>query len=274
MWNIAKEMALSLYYKQEQLAAALHTHIMGRSLTVVDEVDSTNTYLKREYAALPHGHCVVSACQTQGKGSKGRVWRSPMGDSVAFSVLWKPQTFFDYSMLTLCCGLAVCLAIRELTGLDARIKWPNDVVVQEKKVCGILCENIFDSGKPSLILGIGINLLAQQEYFDQMELPYGASLAMLGANPQAEKLVARVLDHLERLCLDTERDGDLTACLEQWRPLCVTLGQSVRVIQPGEEFSGMAVDVDNCGHLLVDDGNKLHTLIGAEVSVRGLYGYV
>lgn len=267
-------MALSLYYNQEQLAAALHTRVMGRSLTVVDEVDSTNTYLKREYAALPHGHCIVSACQTQGKGSKGRVWRSPMGDSVAFSVLWKPQTMFDYSMLTLCCGLAVCLAIRELTGLDAHIKWPNDVVIQSKKICGILCENVFDHGKPALVLGIGINLLADQQYFDQMELPYGASLAMLGARPPAEALVARVLDHLEKLCMDTERDNNLTACLQEWRPLCLTLGKQVRVIQPREEFTGTAIDVDDCGHLLVDDGQTIHTLMGSEVSVRGLYGYV
>lgn len=263
-----------MFYNQQQLTDALHTHIMGRSLTVVDEVDSTNTYLKREHASLPHGHCIVSACQTQGKGSKGRVWRSPMGDSVAFSILWKPQSQFDYSMLTLCCGLAVCLAIRELTGLDARIKWPNDVVIQGKKVCGILCENVFDGGKPSLILGIGINLLAGQEYFAQMDLPYGASLAMLGAHPQAETLVARVLEHLEGLCLDTERDGNLTACLAQWRPLCLTLGQQVRVLQPEDAFSGIAVDVDDNGHLLVDDGTALHTLLGSEVSVRGLYGYI
>lgn len=252
----------------------LRTRVTARNLTVLDQVDSTNQYLKDRAFDLPHGATVVAASQTSGRGSKGRVWSSPMGEGVFFSVLYRPQVPFDFGVMTPGVGLAVCRGLRRLTNLPVMIKWPNDPVVDGKKIGGILCESVWQGSQAALILGIGINLSASREQFLQRDLPHAASLAMLGWEKlTGEQVASAILDELEPIYDSVCQRGELGSLAEQLSQWCVTLGRRVRISTRDEEFEAMAESIDPQGRLVVSREGQKQVLTVSEVSVRGLYGY-
>lgn len=241
-----------------------------------EETDSTNTDVKQ--AALSgqeEGYTVLAEKQTAGKGRRGRVWTSPSGTNLYFSILLKPEIAVDKaSMVTLLMGMAAAGAIESI-GLPAKIKWPNDVVVNGKKVCGILTEmNFLDDGSYAVTVGTGINV--NQEQFPEEIRKTATSLKLeKGAFLEREELLTEVLCRFWEVYSRFKKDGNFAELREEYEKLLVNRGRAVEVLDPKGAWRGIAEGINDTGELMVrhEDG-RLEAVYAGEVSVRGIYGYV
>lgn len=240
-------------------------------------VDSTNN-LAKELArdGAPEGTVLVADCQTGGRGSRGRSFLSPGGMGIYLSVILRPDCFPEDCMhLTCGAAVAVCRAL-ERYGFHPGIKWTNDIVIERRKVCGILTEIAVnpETGRLShAVVGIGINCRQRGEDFPPTLRSFAGSLQMFsGAQVDRNGIAAALIRELERLRASLHtRKGEL---LEAYRARCVTIGQEVSVVRGDRVFHARALAVDDDGGLLVEreDGSR-ETVASGEVSVRGMYGY-
>ena len=229
-------------------------------LIYFDEIDSTNAELARmERASLPEFTALVSASQTAGRGRMDRDWVSEPGASLAVSVLLRPNAKpGEMSWITILAALSVRAAVSSLGCSGASIKWPNDVLVDGKKISGILAR----LESQDLILGVGINLKPQANAPE-----HATSLAELGVEANLDEVLAEFLTQLRgrylRFLADTSWAISLTG--DEFRQFSSTLGQRVRAIYPdGRELIGIAKDIDKLGNLVVDDG-ELHSVSAADI---------
>ncbi len=261
----------------EEITSRLATRWMGRNCIFLDSVDSTNNYAKRiAEAGAENGTLVIAEEQTLGKGRRGRRWSAAGGDNITMSLLLRPDIRPDHaSRLTLLMAMAVARAIREETGLAAVIKWPNDVVVNGKKVCGILTEmNTEIDYINYVVIGVGINV-NQAEFPEELAQTAGSLYLELEEKVSRSALVASALRELEGLYEKFLETEDLSAVREEYNELCINCGRQIRVLEPGNEYTGTALGINEKGELIVrGDAGKLSCVYAGEVSVRGLYGYV
>lgn len=215
------------------------------SLTYVPETGSTNADL-----AISGGEdltVLVAGSQTAGRGRAGREWSSPEGSSLAVSILLKPK-FDNLTWLPLLAGLAMTRAVRRL-GVNASLKWPNDVLVNERKISGVLSELVDGS---TVIVGAGLNLTQAQ---GELPIANATSLALEGAATQLPEALNAYLAEFVSLYKEfAAAGGDAEVSLRaQVREVCGTIGQEVRAIMPGEnEVIGKAIDIDATGRLLIN----------------------
>ena len=252
----------------------LKTKQFGRKLYCLESVDSTNDYLKQFASDFSHGTAVIAELQTKGKGRQARGWQAPRGSSLLMSVLLKPRGIDIMPVITLLCGLSVARALNDLYGGGFGIKWPNDIVCDGRKVCGILCESRIARPQAVAVCGIGINLTQDRNFFERSGLTYGASVKMLrGGEPGGAQTAAAVLGELEA-AYDAFLDGGIDKLLGGYRSLCVTLGRQVNAIYKDRTVTGTAVDIGPDGSLTVETGQGRAVISSGEVSVRGIIGYV
>lgn len=225
-----------------------------------DEIDSTNAELARmERSSLPEFSVVVAASQSAGRGRLDRDWVSEPGASISVSILLRPLVGpAELSWITLLAAVSVRAAIAELGVIGASIKWPNDVLVEGKKISGILAR----LEGSDLILGVGINLLPQDS-----APANSTSLHELGVVATMDEVLAEFLVQLRarylRFVSDTSWAIELTA--SEFRESSSTLGQRVRAIYPdGRELVGLALDIDPQGNLIIDDGTR-HQVSAADI---------
>lgn len=236
-------------------------------------VDSTNNEAKRwAQQGAPHGSLFVADEQTGGKGRLGRVWKSPAGTGLWFSVLLRPKAAPEQvTGLTLTAGLSVAKAIQKLTGCKAQIKWPNDVVIGSQKVCGILTEMAAEMESVEYVIpGIGVNV--NTESFPE-EIAFKATSLYLstGKKWSRAELLGAILQEMEGL-LDRQEQGGVQAILEEYRENCVTIGRKVSTQRGNIRLSGIAEDVTEGGELVVRQSNGSQLVINSgEVSVQGIY---
>ncbi len=253
----------------------LNTRYMGRGeAQVLQEATSTNTLLKQmALCGAPAGSLCLCETQTAGKGRLGRSWHSPAGQGLWLSVLLRPRIQPEQApLITLCAALAMAQAVHEVTGLDARIKWPNDLVLEGKKLCGILLEIGFGgAGIDYIIVGTGLNVRTGAY---PAELAHQAtSIEDHLAPPPRRELLVRYLAALEEIITRLETEG-FTSLAEDYRAHSCTLGSAVKV-SGSVEFTGVAEGIDETGALLVrDNSGELHRVLAGDVSVRGVMGYV
>lgn len=218
-----------------ELESLLDTAWAGRNIFYFPETDSTNTQAKRlgdEGAA--HGTLAVAEKQTGGKGRRGRRWESPAGSSIYMSILLRPDILPNQApMLTLVMALSVAKAIQVCVGEEALIKWPNDIVVNGRKVCGILTEMSTEiQWINHVVIGTGINV--NTENFPAEIAETATSLYLESGKRQKRSLLtAEILRQFERyysLFLDA---GDLSGIQEEYNRLLVNFGREVRVLEPG-----------------------------------------
>lgn len=241
-----------------------------------DSLDSTNLEGLRKAFELPHGAVIVAETQTAGMGRSGRSWESPKGENLYFSILLKPTFAKEKTpMLTLVMAVAVARAIAHVTGADAEIKWPNDIILNNKKVCGILTQmQVSKEGETQVIIGTGINV--NQQVFDETVLPYATSLQNEVKDVcSREDLLQAVLLEFEELYDMFSQEGNLAFIQEEYENLMVNDLQGVRVLDPKGEYEAVALGINELGELIVqkEDGTT-EAVYAGEVSVRGLYGYV
>ena len=240
----------------------------------LDEVDSTNEYLKR---MVEDGYdsdemlTVTAQFQTAGKGRRGRQWFSDPGTALMFSVLVKPKLAMDdFSMITLIMAMAVRQSLKDID-IDTRIKWPNDLVLGDKKICGILTEALLESKR--LIVGVGIN--TNQESIPQ-ELKDSATSILLETDDcvDHDSLLDSILFNFEKLLDRLSESGDMTDLKSEYEEALVSLDKEVTVLDPAGEFNGICKGIDNKGQLIVSHEGQDTYVYAGEVSVRGIYGYV
>ena len=261
------------YLNVGEIKRNLDTKIIGQNLAVLDTVDSTNTYLKKLGSeGCKNGTVVASREQTSGKGRLGRVWVSKKDGCLTFSFLLRPNvTLSGISAITPLCGLAVCKAIRDFTKLDCMIKWPNDIIVGNKKLAGILTEISaeFDSVEYT-VTGIGIN--TGQAVFDE-DIAYKATSILLetGRHINNSEFLAVVLNYLEKELVSNNLTLTSQA-LEEYSSMCATVGRNVTFSRGTRKINGVAIGIDNEGELkvMLSDGSLCNVNSG-EVTVQGIY---
>lgn len=252
----------------------LNTAFLGREYYFFDKVDSTNVWLRKNSRQLSHGCAAAAACQTQGRGRLGRAWQDAPGQGLYCSVLLKEMKPESFSLLPLSAALAVCQSLFLLFGVRPQIKWPNDVLVEGKKICGILCEGIQGEDGLSAVCGIGINLLQGEEYFWERELPHaGSLLTQTGTARRPKELLPLLLEQLEKVLLRQETQG-FASLREEYCSRCVTIGREILCIRGGSSRQGRALDIDEEGRLVCRFAQGVEAVASGEVSVRGLYGYI
>lgn len=241
-----------------------------------EELDSTQERARQlARAGAPHGTLVVSKVQTSGRGRLGRRWGSPAG-GLWMSLVLRPGISTEVAArITQASAVAVAKVLREL-GVEARIKWPNDLLVDERKICGILAESSVESvpvaakkvepgkGRPIdfVLLGVGLNANLDPEDLGLSEREVSTLRSELGRDVDLPALLESLLSHL-----DTElgRIQNFGAILDDWRSLDCTLGERVRVRKFGEVLEGVALDLGPEGELLLETGDGVVALYEGEI---------
>ena len=262
---------------EAEIKSLLHTDWVAKEVLYFDTIDSTNTKAQElAEKGYPSGTLVVADKQESGKGRRGRSWVSPSGTGIFMTLMIKPDINpNNASMLTLVAALAVAKAITSVTGEEAMIKWPNDIVVNGKKVCGILTEmNAQFDDLNHIVVGIGINV--HNESFPE-EISQMASSLMIEAGGKRfhrAQIIAETMSYFEQYYDTFLKTQDLSALVREYDKLLVNRNKSVRVLDPKEPFDGKAMGITPKGELIVDTWESRKLVSSGEVSVRGIYGYV
>jgi BirA family biotin operon repressor/biotin-[acetyl-CoA-carboxylase] ligase len=244
----------------------LATRFIGQEVICYSSLTSTNDAAKRRAkAGAKEGTVIVAEEQTAGKGRIKRRWLSPRG-SIALSIILYPKLSY-LPRLIMVASLAVASSIERVTNLKAQIKWPNDVLINGKKICGILIESdVRGSRVDYAVIGIGLNVNINLADFPEIA-PTATSLSHeLGRNVSRREMVRSLLAEAERLYLALP-EGE--AVFRQWRDRLVTLGQKVQVSSGEATYKGVAESVASDGSLLLrlPDGNLLKIVAG-DVTLR------
>lgn len=261
------------FLSEECIRRKLKAQILGKNLIVLDTVTSTNDYLKNlGNNGCESGTLVAAREQTKGKGRLGRVWQTKKDDGIAFSFLLRPElALSEITAITPLSGLAVCKAIRDYTGLDCKIKWPNDIIVGNKKLVGILTEMSaeFDAVEYT-ITGIGINV--EHTGFPE-DIAYKATSILLetGRHIDKNEFLALVIDCLEKELFSNNLRLTKQA-LDEYTSMCATINRSVSFRRGERTLSGVAVGIESNGELkvMLQDGAICNVNSG-EVTVQGIY---
>lgn len=262
---------------EAEIKSLMHTEWVAKEVLYFDTIDSTNTKAQElAEKGYPSGTLVVADKQESGKGRRGRSWVSPSGTGIFMTLMIKPDINpNNASMLTLVAALAVAKAITSVTDEEAMIKWPNDIVINGKKVCGILTEmNAQFDYINHIVVGIGINV--HNESFPE-EISQMASSLMIEAGGKRfhrAQIIAETMSYFEQYYDTFLKTQDLSALVREYDKLLVNRNKSVRVLDPKEPFDGKAMGITPKGELIVDTWESRKLVSSGEVSVRGIYGYV
>lgn len=252
----------------------LTTHALGRAVNHYEHTLTSTNLVLMDMAkqGAPHGSLCLCERQTAGRGRMDRTWASPEGQGIWMSVLLRPALApADAPLLTFACALAMAKAVREAAGVDARIKWPNDLVCHGRKLCGILLEMGLDAQGPYIVAGTGLNV--RRGAYPPELAERAISIEECAAVPDRGAIIAAYLNALEDAVSAIEQQG-FAGIAEDFRRDCITLNSQVHVIG-AEDFTGTAEDVDAAGALLVRTAEgTVRRVLAGDVSVRGVMGYV
>jgi len=270
-----EEIGTGSIYNETTIADQIHTKWAGKTVHFAREIDSTNLWIKRlAKEGAPEGTLALAEFQSAGRGRLGRSWEVPEGTSVMMSILLRPKFEPQYApTLTLVMGMAVAKAVKSL-GFDVSIKWPNDVVVSHKKICGILTEMGVRDGKIDYaVIGVGINVNIKE--FPEEMVDKATSLYLeSGKEFDRSQIPGLVMEAFEKYYEKFAATCDLSGLKEEYESILANYNQPVRVLAK-EPYEGVARGITDGGELLVEktDGTIVAVSAG-EVSVRGLYSYV
>ncbi len=261
----------------EKIRLAIPEEVLPGKILVLPVVDSTNEEAKRAFAAgYPDRSLFAADRQTAGKGRRGRSWASPGGQDVFFSFLLRPDIPPECaSMLTLLAALAGVETLDRHAEADYRIKWPNDIVLNGKKVCGILTEMGADMEQVHyLVPGMGFNL-NRTEFDPEIRSVAGSVYLETGRKIDRSSFVADFAVLFMKYYEVFLKVQDLSPFREEYNRRLINIGREVCLVRKDEKIIRTALGINDRGELLVrDDRGKTETVFSGEVSVRGLYGYV
>ena len=270
-----EEIVTGSIYNETTIADQIHTKWAGKTVHFARKTDSTNLWIKRlAKEGASEGTLALAEFQSAGRGRLGRSWEVPEGTSVMMSILLRPKFEPQYApTLTLVMGMAVAKAVKNL-GFDVSIKWPNDVVVSHKKICGILTEMGVRDGKIDYaVIGVGINVNIR-EFPEEMADKATSLYLESGKEFDRSQIPGLVMEAFEEYYEKFAATCDLSGLKEEYESILANYNQPVRVLAK-EPYEGVARGITDGGELLVEktDGTIVAVSAG-EVSVRGLYSYV
>ena len=253
--------------KVEKIQGMLETEYVGKEIHYFKELSSTNTVAKEQAEkGAAEGTVIIAETQAQGRGRLGRTWNSPKG-GVWLSIILRPTIDLEDALkMTLITSVAVAQTLQQLCGLKVKIRWPNDVLINEKKICGILTETLSNEKTVNvMIIGIGINV-----NFDLEALPDDIRTAAttlketLRRRVDLEKLVSALLKNFEE---DYElfKEEKTAVLLNEWRKMAAGfLGKKIEISSFKENWVGRAIDIDEAGALIVglESGKRRRVLYG------------
>ncbi|HOW35248.1 MAG TPA: biotin--[acetyl-CoA-carboxylase] ligase [Candidatus Omnitrophota bacterium] len=252
-----------------EIQFGLSTKVVGKKIVAYDSLDSTmDIAFDLGMHNAPEGTVVLAEGQSRGRGRLGRNWSSPKGKGIYLSIILRPLSSpSEVSRLTLLTAVAVSEAIKQVTGVSALIKWPNDLLVDDKKIAGILTElNAEVDRVKFVVIGIGINVNTRPD-----ALPEGAtSLRGILQGPVSRvELTKEILRQVERRYGELNKHG-FAAIAQCWKGLSVTLNKRIKITDPGGMIEGVAVDIDKDGGLLIrkDSGVVVKKTAGDVVRVK------
>lgn len=255
----------------EEVKNHLNTEFIGRNIIHFDELDSTNSYAKKVAETLDgEGHVVITEKQLSGRGRMGRPWSSQNNNGIWMSIILKPKvSIFEVSKITQVAAAAVNLAFAKL-GVHTKIKWPNDLIINDKKVCGILTEmnseiNVINH----VVVGIGINVNNDKDDFCD-ELKDIATSIKIETSKELKRniLLAEILNNFESLYKDLN-NNDFSRSLDICRKNSYVIGKEINLIKNQEVKEAKAIDINNDGELVVKyKSGEIEKIISGEISVR------
>lgn len=252
----------------------LKTKFIGKNILHFDTIGSTNDYAKKIGNELIDGSVIISEEQTKGKGRLGRVWESKAGEGIWMSIILKPDLIPNKApFITLIAGASIVKALNIL-GVDAKIKWPNDIIINNKKLSGILTELSAEIGRVNyIVVGIGMNV--KDDDFDEELQNKATSLYKENYKVSRVDIVKEILCQFEKLYLDYVENNDKREVLDICRKYSAIIDKEIYVIKNDERKLVNCIGINEDGNLIIkNEEGKLEEIMSGEVSIRGVKGYV
>lgn len=255
----------------------LKSKLIGSNIVHFDTINSTNTKAK-ELAAdnCPDGTVIVSEEQTSGRGRLGRQWVSPKGKGIWMSIVLRPEISpMEAYKVTIIAAAAVHGALSQ-HGINAQIKWPNDIIIGGKKVCGILTEMNAELSKIHyLVIGIGINVNTEASEIPEDLKDKASSLKIqAGKTFDRKSIFGSILNHFEPLYNDFINTGSIAASIDVCKKYSAVLNREILLIEGNKSSSVKVIDINNNGHLLIEENGITREVLSGEVSLRAKDGYI
>ncbi|MBA2815053.1 bifunctional biotin--[acetyl-CoA-carboxylase] ligase/biotin operon repressor BirA [Candidatus Pantoea persica] len=247
---------------------AILSQLKQPNLAVIPVIDSTNQYLLDRMNTLSSGDACIAEYQQAGRGRRGRQWFSPFGANLYMSMYWRLEQGPAAAMgLSLVIGIVMAETLQQLGAQDVRVKWPNDLYLQDRKLAGILVELTGKTGDAAqIVIGAGINLAMRGAEAAQISQGW-INLQEAGIEIDRNNLAARLINSLREALPVFERDG-LTPFTERWKVLDNFFGRPVKLLIGEREIYGVAQGIDKQGGLLLEQDGELKSWVGGEISLR------
>lgn len=250
----------------------LNTEFIGKKILYYNTTDSTNLEAKRN-CHHPDGTVFIANHQTNGRGRLSREWASDSSNAIYMSILLKPTlTPEDISKITLIAGLSVTSALNKISKEKTYIKWPNDCILNKKKVCGILTELSITNSENNVIVGIGINV-NNTSFSDELKDKATSLFLENHKTFNCSEIIALTLSEFEIYYSLFLKQG-FSSLIDEYSSLCITIGREVEIITPSEKYTAKAIGITSEGELLIEREGLTEKLKSGEVSVRGFFGYI
>ncbi|CFQ68073.1 biotin--protein ligase [Yersinia frederiksenii] len=249
---------------------AILRYLPAGQVAVLPVVDSTNQYLLDRITELKSGDACVAEYQQAGRGRRGRQWVSPFGANLYLSMFWRLEQGPAAAMgLSLVVGIVMAEVLHKLGAKQVRVKWPNDLYLNDKKLAGILVELTGKTGDAAqLVIGAGINLTMRESTTNVISQDW-INLQEAGVIIDRNKLTAELLSELRLAVVKFENEG-LSAFISRWREMDNYLDRPVKLIIGNQEIFGIARGIDQQGALLLEQDGNVKPYIGGEISLRGI----
>ncbi|HAU5567034.1 biotin--[acetyl-CoA-carboxylase] synthetase [Pantoea sp. BL1] len=248
--------------------ADILSHLHQQDLDVIPVIDSTNQYLLDRMDQLPSGHACIAEYQQAGRGRRGRKWFSPFGSNLYLSMYWRLEQGPAAAMgLSLVIGIVMAEVIQSLGVPDVRVKWPNDLYLNDRKLAGILVELTGKTGDAAqIVMGAGVNLVMRSEGASEINQGW-INLQEAGVEINRNELAAKIINSLREALPIFERDG-LAPFVERWDALDNFINRPVKLLIGDREVHGIARGIDKQGGLLLEQEGEVKSWVGGEISLR------
>ncbi len=248
--------------------ADILSHLHQPDLDVIPVIDSTNQYLLDRMDQLPSGHACIAEYQQAGRGRRGRKWFSPFGSNLYLSMYWRLEQGPAAAMgLSLVIGIVMAEVIQSLGAPDVRVKWPNDLYLNDRKLAGILVELTGKTGDAAqIVMGAGVNLVMRSEGASEINQGW-INLQEAGVEIDRNELAAKIINSLREALPIFERDG-LAPFVGRWDALDNFINRPVKLLIGDREVHGIARGIDKQGGLLLEQEGEVKSWVGGEISLR------
>ena len=242
--------------------------LSSKKVELIPVIDSTNQYLMDRIERLDSGSVCMAEYQSQGRGRRGRQWISPFGSNLYLSMYWRLDAGMAAAMgLSLVVGVAVVEALESMGVDGVKLKWPNDLYYQDKKLAGILVEmNGQAGGAANLVIGMGMNI-SMPESVEGIDQPWVTLSEVTDKLPERNLLAATLINAWEQALTDYEYKG-MQGFTEKWNRLDNYMNRPAKLVMGNREISGIVRGINEQGAILLETGNGIESFIGGEISLR------